>query len=48
MEEFVTSEQQRRQTAYNEPAKGTVSGFLARFLRNIQAEFEKANKLRPK
>ena len=48
MEEFVTNEQRKRHTTYSQPANGKISGFLVRFLRNIQTEFEKANKLKPK
>ena len=48
MEEIVTNEQRKRQTTYSQPANGTISGFLVRFLRNIQKEFEKANKPKPK
>lgn len=48
MNEVLKNDGQRQKNQFNQPEPGTLSGFTAKFFKNLQTEFEKANKSGPK
>jgi len=48
MDELLKNENKRMGNEYQQPQNATFAGFCVRFLKNLQTEFEKANKLKPK
>lgn len=50
MNEMLKNESQKHSNGYNhnhQSQNGTLSGFATKFLKNLQTEFEKANKFKP-
>ena len=46
--QYLSEEEKRRFTRTQQPISGPVKMFFFRFLRNLQTEFEKSTKLKPK
>ena len=46
MNEMLKDQTGQRANQYNHPPSGTASGFLSKFAKNLQTEFEKANKFK--
>ena len=48
MDEMLKNDGKRKGIEYEQSHNGTISGFMVKFMKNLQTEFEKANKLKPK